>query len=152
MPDKHGWVVHATHPYTFQTHIIRRESGDGGMDAWAVHDVLHQMGVSRRDDISDGLLRRPELGRPLRKPTGLGRGSRGERMTLTPEQYVEQSGMACPNCGDTRFGFCLDREASVNANFVSTEVACNQCKATWKDEFTLTGYTNLTVPEEEADA
>ena len=44
MPNKHTWVVHATHPTTYQTHIVRRESGDGGMDAWAVHDVLHQMG------------------------------------------------------------------------------------------------------------
>tara|TARA_R100000306_G_C4312892_1_gene111148 strand:+ start:200 stop:430 length:231 start_codon:yes stop_codon:yes gene_type:complete len=66
---------------------------------------------------------------------------------LTPEQYVDQSGMACPGCGDTRFVFGLDREASVNANSVSTEVACSECKATWKDEFTLTGYTDLKVEE-----
>ena len=44
MPDRCGWVVHATHPTTFQTHIIRREDGDGGEDAWAVHDVLVEMG------------------------------------------------------------------------------------------------------------
>ena len=41
MAKKHGWVVHATHPTTYQTHIIRREGGDGG---WAVHDVLVEMG------------------------------------------------------------------------------------------------------------
>ena len=69
---------------------------------------------------------------------------------LTPEQYVEQSGMACPGCGDTRFVRTLDREPSVNANSVSTEVACSECKATWKDEFMLTGYTDLNV--EVADA
>ena len=42
MPNKHGWVVHATHPTTFQTHIVRREEGGG--DAWAAHDVLVGMG------------------------------------------------------------------------------------------------------------
>ena len=44
MAKKYGWVVHATHSTTFQTHIIRREDGDGGDDAWAVHDVLIEMG------------------------------------------------------------------------------------------------------------
>ena len=41
MANKHAWVIHATHPTTYQTHIIRREGGDGG---WAVHDVLIEMG------------------------------------------------------------------------------------------------------------
>ena len=44
MAKKHGWVVHATHSTTFQTHIIRREDGDGGDDAWAVHEALIEMG------------------------------------------------------------------------------------------------------------
>tara|TARA_Y100000310_G_scaffold17191_1_gene17059 strand:+ start:551 stop:790 length:240 start_codon:yes stop_codon:yes gene_type:complete len=44
MPNKHGWVVHATHPTTYQTHIVRRDYGEGGDDAWAVHDVLVEMG------------------------------------------------------------------------------------------------------------
>ncbi len=38
MAKRIGFVVHATHPTTDQTHIIRREDGDGGIDAWAVHD------------------------------------------------------------------------------------------------------------------
>ena len=44
MAKRIGFVVHATHPTTEQTHIIRREDGDGGIDAWAVHDVLVEMG------------------------------------------------------------------------------------------------------------
>ena len=44
MANRIGFVVHATHPTTDQTHIIRREDGDGGIDAWAVHDVLVEMG------------------------------------------------------------------------------------------------------------
>ena len=44
MANKHGWVVHATHPTTYQTHIVRRDDGEGGDDAWAVHDVLAKMG------------------------------------------------------------------------------------------------------------
>ena len=48
MAKRIGWVVHATHPTTYQTHIVRRDnnwlSGEGGDDAWAVHDVLAEMG------------------------------------------------------------------------------------------------------------
>ena len=40
MPDKHGWVVHATHPTTYQTHILRRE----GQAGWDTMDTLQQLG------------------------------------------------------------------------------------------------------------
>ena len=40
MPNKHAWVIHATHPTTYQTHIIRREGGG----EWIVQDVLVEMG------------------------------------------------------------------------------------------------------------
>ena len=42
MPSKKPqWVVHATHPTTYQTHIIRRE---GAILVRAVHDILIEMG------------------------------------------------------------------------------------------------------------
>ncbi|PCJ05949.1 MAG: hypothetical protein COB10_12730 [Planctomycetota bacterium] len=40
MAKKHAWVIHATHPTTYQTHIIRREGGG----EWIVQDVLVEMG------------------------------------------------------------------------------------------------------------
>ena len=40
MANKHAWVIHATHPTTYQTHIIRREGGG----EWIVQDVLVEMG------------------------------------------------------------------------------------------------------------
>ena len=41
MAKQVAWVIHATHPTTYQTNIIRRV---GGTCAWAVHDVLIELG------------------------------------------------------------------------------------------------------------
>ena len=68
-------------------------------------------------------------------------------LALTPEQYVEQSGMACPSCGDTRFINHTDAEPQITPNSVAVQVHCTECGATWLDEFMLTGYTNLERPE-----
>ena len=89
---------------------------------------------------------------------------------LTPEQYVEQAGEPCPNCGDTRFveyitgwrreyggrgktqpkwhGF-FDSE-SHQGDMLKRRAMCSECKAQWKDEFMLTGYSDLKVEESDA--
>ena len=70
---------------------------------------------------------------------------------LTPEQYVDQSGIPCPGCGDTRFvHYRNDDDTQITPNSVWVGVSCTECKATWDDEYALTGYTNLKL--EGADA
>jgi len=67
---------------------------------------------------------------------------------LSPEQYVNADGMACPGCGDTRFvkyskghtPVFLPVQASV-----TMRVECTECKATWTDEYALTGYSNFST-------
>jgi pyruvate/2-oxoacid:ferredoxin oxidoreductase beta subunit len=67
-----------------------------------------------------------------------------ERSYLSPEEYVEQSGMACPGCGDTSFvKYSEGYEPELTGNAVTVRVECTECKATWTDEYALTGYSNL---------
>ena len=40
MPNKHTWVVHATHPTTYQTHVLRRK----GTAGWDTMQTLEEMG------------------------------------------------------------------------------------------------------------
>ena len=64
--------------------------------------------------------------------------------TLSPEEYVERSGMACPGCGDTRFvKYSEGYEPELTGNAVTVRVECTECKATWTDEYALTGYSNF---------
>ena len=44
MANKHAWVIHATHPTTYQTHIIRRE-GQAGWDTMQTLEHLGYIGV-----------------------------------------------------------------------------------------------------------
>ena len=86
---------------------------------------------------------------------------------LNQEEYLHQAGEPCPNCGETRFveyiqgwrraygrtgepqpkwhGFFdpNDRRGDV----LRRKAMCGGCKAQWKDEFTLTGYSDLIAPE-----
>ena len=71
---------------------------------------------------------------------------------LTPEQYVEQGGQPCPNCGDTRFVEYIQGWRYTLGIVMRRKAMCGDCKAQWQDEFLLNGYVHLTVPEEEVDA
>jgi len=68
--------------------------------------------------------------------------------TLTSEQYVDQAGMACPGCGDTRF---VDAVVVRDVDSTLLGMCCTECKATWYDEMLLTGYVKLKL-KEQADA
>ena len=59
---------------------------------------------------------------------------------LTPEQYVEKSGNFCPVC----------KSSNISAEPVEGEdrsawadCKCDDCKATWQDDYELKGYINL---------
>jgi hypothetical protein len=65
--------------------------------------------------------------------------------TLTSEQYVDQAGMACPGCGDTRF---VEAILDMDVDSTLLGMCCTECKATWDDEMLLTGYANLKLKEQ----
>ena len=44
MAKRIGWVVHATHPTTYQTHVLWRE-GTGGWDTYQTFVDLGYLGV-----------------------------------------------------------------------------------------------------------
>ena len=72
--------------------------------------------------------------------------------TLTSEQYVDQAGMACPGCGDTRF---VEAILDMDVDSTLLGMCCTECKATWYDEMLLTGYVKLKLKlklKEQADA
>ena len=67
-------------------------------------------------------------------------------MTLTEKEYIDQSGVACPNCDKTE-GVeasvpCLTAMISSPPLFTSYCI-CTLCGATWDDNYTLVGYDNL---------
>ena len=65
---------------------------------------------------------------------------------LSSEQYVDADGMACPSCGDTRFVKYSEGYApELTGSWVTVRVECTECKATWVDEYALTGYTNFSA-------
>lgn len=69
----------------------------------------------------------------------------------TPEQqqqqaYLDHLGTQCPHCGSGNIcGEALD----VDADMVMQPVSCHACGASWTDEYKLTGFSNLVVPQPE---
>ena len=76
---------------------------------------------------------------------------------LSSEQYVDQLGMVCPICEDTRFvyptssykitgrmedRFVVDMEGS---DLLLLPMQCSECETTWLDNFVLHSYSNLKV-------
>ena len=86
---------------------------------------------------------------------------------LTQEEYINEAGAPCPNCGETRFveyilGWRREYGPPATAqpkwngffnaddrrgNVLRRKAMCGGCKAQWHDEFTLTGYSDLIAPE-----
>ncbi len=64
---------------------------------------------------------------------------------LTQKRYVEGGGNHCPACenGDIKGGF-----VEVLTGEAWQHITCNNCKASWHDIYTLTGYNNLKKGEE----
>ena len=64
------------------------------------------------------------------------------------EAYIAADGNACPGCGDTRFTKYVKGAPGFTASLSRPDrpvawVQCTECKATWTEEYTLTGYSNL---------
>ena len=71
--------------------------------------------------------------------------------TLTTEAYIAADGMACPGCGDTRFTKYTrpigiwGHGPTYSTLGVSGGVKCTECKATWTENYALTGYSNFST-------
>ena len=53
--------------------------------------------------------------------------------TMTNQEYVDNCGEVCPNCG----GRDIDK----------SNISCENCGATWTEVFHLTGFCDLEVVE-----
>lgn len=63
---------------------------------------------------------------------------------LTDAQYVKKGGNCCPFCRSTNIeGDGVD----VKEGGSSQEVTCQNCNASWYDEYNLTGYSVINEPE-----
>ena len=60
-------------------------------------------------------------------------------------------GTICPNC-ENKGTVISNGEITLDDDPVSAtaEQVCNNCQARWRDEFILTGYSDLWIPVEEA--
>lgn len=56
------------------------------------------------------------------------------------QEYVEQQGMICPNCGGRH---TQGHEFTFELATVKQEVACNDCKALWNDIYILAGFDKV---------
>jgi len=70
----------------------------------------------------------------------------GERQhPLTEPEYVAIRGIRCPNCGSSEIS---GGPVEVTAGGASQPIICGGCGADWYDEYELSGYSCLEVPEE----
>lgn len=60
-------------------------------------------------------------------------------------KYVKREGAKCPNCGSGNIG--ADSVEGCGDFIVFATVRCYVCTADWADEYTLTGFGNLSVPD-----
>lgn len=66
---------------------------------------------------------------------------------LSPEGYAATGGRVCPCCGAGRLAGDLYQARA--AWTLTQAVTCRACHATWTAVYTLSGYEDLAVPEEE---
>lgn len=67
-----------------------------------------------------------------------------QKAPLTNKQYVKKGGNCCPFCGSTNIeGEGVD----VQEGSAQQEVTCQDCFASWFDEYNLVGYTIINGPE-----
>jgi hypothetical protein len=65
-------------------------------------------------------------------------------MPLTCDEYVQQSGAVCPNCGSSEISA---GQSEADGTWVLTQVVCHTCQALWVDNYNLTGYSELEIEE-----
>lgn len=65
-------------------------------------------------------------------------------LPMTPEAYVAAQGLKCPNCRSTDVRmYPPEHEGSL----IQVSCECDHCKATWQEQYTLQGYTELDASE-----
>ena len=72
-------------------------------------------------------------------------------MAISSQDYIQMGGDICPNCKN-KGTVISNREITLDDDPVSAtaEQVCTNCQARWRDEFILTGYSDLWIPVEEA--
>lgn len=65
-------------------------------------------------------------------------------ISLSSEAYQRKQGACCPACESEQIqGHFIE----VNAGMAHQEIDCLDCGASWSDDYALTGYSTLVVPE-----
>jgi hypothetical protein len=77
-----------------------------------------------------------------------GHNKPSDRLPDPQQQYLENGGTCCPNCGSTSIqASALEQDADIAEQMVD----CQDCHANWYDQFRLTGYRDLQVPSTEPE-
>lgn len=72
-------------------------------------------------------------------------------MDVQQQAYLNSGGQHCPACGSEDIAALGGFEADINAAWQRVVCEAEDCKAEWNDLYTLTGFSDLIVPEK-ADA
>ena len=62
---------------------------------------------------------------------------------LTEQDYVAKLGLACPSCYTTEDVETDGRVQATDDGVAWQDALCNTCGATWIDNYTLVGYSQL---------
>lgn len=62
---------------------------------------------------------------------------------ITSDEYAKDGGQSCPACGS---GDIAATRPEADGPAASSEVECEECGATWRDAYELTGYYDLVTP------
>jgi hypothetical protein len=65
---------------------------------------------------------------------------------MEQKTYLDMAGNICPNCDSDK----VEAERpEADGNIAWSNVTCTECSATWVDQFTLVGFSQLAVEETE---
>ena len=70
-------------------------------------------------------------------------------MSLTEKEYVNSFGLVCPNCQSGAIESI--NSVTIHMGCATQPYMCNVCNATWDDQYTLDGYSNLETALVESD-
>ena len=70
-------------------------------------------------------------------------------MSLTEKEYVNSFGLVCPNCQSGAIESI--NSVTIHMGCATQPYMCNVCNATWDDQYTLDGYSNLVTALVESD-
>ena len=77
---------------------------------------------------------------------------------LTEQEYIDKGGVACPNCHSTK-GICspyspdgvsVDVDTETGFGIAWQYIHCSLCKANWRDDYNLVGYSELDIPDNDS--